>query len=190
MPSLNHTDVFRRHVVANEHVCPNCFRRLAEQRDKPLPPEQAGKGNVADVEAHNVDAGATEYVPPKYRTRAIRVRAHDQTRLCSECGRIDELHTVEFGDAALPRREAITLGRRIVERLREDGVELDADAFFEFIRQAKRSDGDLKRQDYLIFERAVAFGIKHAPLGGVARYDERGELVEGATAGGRVAADA
>lgn len=187
MTELAHTGVFRRHVVTNSHICPHCFRRLAEQRAKPLPPKWAGADHVADVEAHNVDAGETEYVPPHTDADGRPESAHDQARLCSACGRIDELGRVEFDDP-LSTAEAMRRGQRIVERLREDGVELDADAFFEFVRQAK-DDADARGKDYLIFVRAVAFGIKHAPLGGVASYDESGEIAEGASAGGRVAAD-
>lgn len=186
MTNLAHTGVFRRHVVANSHICPNCFRRLAEQRTKPLPPKWAAAPYVADVEAHNVGAGVTEPVPPKTDADGRPESAHDQARLCSACGRIDDLAYVEFDDP-LSTAESIRLGQRIVERLSEDGVELDADAFFEFVRQAK-DDAATRGKDYEIFRRAVAFGIKHSPIG-VASYDETGELVEGGSAGGRAAAD-
>lgn len=166
-----HGAVFRKRIVSNPNICPRCFNRVTDVEEKPLPPELKGESWVSSDEVETTDVG--EFVYPPRTDDTGREKACKKKLACSECGNVGDFRSVDLGGTRkgssdgryqpLTKDELVGLGAAVVERLDEEGVRVNEDAFFTFLREAK-SNPSTASKDYDILATSTAFGISHAPL--------------------------
>jgi hypothetical protein len=178
-PSLNLTAsggralaFFERRIWYDGHICSSCFARLrrseTDQTDDWGNEETETWLTESAVDGHDVLAKGTVGVEttrhpdgrvtgtaPKYETTSTYHVVPKTT--CGECGSVGG----RAGSETLSTDAAIDRVPQLVERLREQGFAVDADAVFDHVRQLKTSP-DHGSDDKHVFAAAAAIGVESA----------------------------
>lgn len=155
-----HERVFEKFIIGNPTVCSRCLRRVYDVGLRPVPQRYKYLDWVLDEEWFPHATASVEHPPPKGENWE-RPANTSSTAVC-ECGEIGDYGgDCEALEGSVSEDELIEVGERVVERLKEEGVLLNEDAFFKFLRTAKSKPG-LQGHNYNIMKRAVSFGLKRS----------------------------
>lgn len=150
---------FDKFIIENPSVCRRCFRRVYDVSERPMSYRRRVATWISDTERWPTPDANAGYIP-KQADRWGQPSGTSQKVTFCECGFLNDFGGWERDDP-ISREEAIKFGQRVVARLEEEGVLVDEDAFFTFLKKAKDTSS-VSAKDHDIFSMAVSFGIKHS----------------------------
>jgi len=168
---MNTLNIFKNQIQKNREICNGCYRRIRCVIPPPTEEQliwrktsdgwryrRSAKTLIEIVTETSTEAGEGEFmwVPGKRGPYGEFISASHPQIVCGVCGTIDST------DETKSTGELIKDGRIILERLEEDGFELDWDDFFDSIRELK-SDPELCGKDYKVLSISISESVISTP---------------------------
>lgn len=141
--SLKENSTFNKEIESKSSICSNCYRRV-KSYSKPHHTMPDVATPLVEYEQH-VETGWFD-------------DRHDSGKECvkrsyCKCGNVDDAKIRPFEDS-----ELMVIASRIVERLKEEGFEIDENHFFDIIKTYK-GDPDIHFNEEKYFEEAIEVSI-------------------------------
>lgn len=140
---LDEDSQFFRKVESNSDICSNCYRRIRHR----LQPHHSLPEAVGQKLEYTNEAYFAYFDDSQESGRPSIKRSY------CECGFADDGKLRPFD-----KDEMMDISLRVVERLEEEGIEINHDVFFDYVREAK-SDPDMQFNEEVIFEDATQKSI-------------------------------
>lgn len=137
--NLDEESTFTQEIEKNSHICDNCYRRLRFV----LKPHESMPDVVGDKMEYTNEAHFAYFDDRQETGRPSRKKSY------CKCGNVDDAKI-----RPLDKKEMMETAERVIERLDEEGIDVDEELFLNTVYHHK-SDPDNQFNEEVILEEAV-----------------------------------